>query len=105
MGALCRKNDIPYAIVKGKAVLGKLVHKKNATAVALTGVRAEDKSDLASLTNAFKSNFNERFSELRRRWGGHHGPQVPDGDEAPCRHPRQGAALNGNGTEKQRRRF
>jgi ribosomal protein L7Ae-like RNA K-turn-binding protein len=28
--ALCRKQGIPYAIVKGKARLGALVHKKNA---------------------------------------------------------------------------
>ena len=38
--------DIPYCFVKGKARLGILVHKKNATAVALTDVRGEDKSSL-----------------------------------------------------------
>jgi len=27
--ALCRKEDVPYCIVKGKARLGQLVHKKN----------------------------------------------------------------------------
>ena len=37
--ALCRKMDVPYCIVKGKARLGRLVHKKTATAVCLTGVR------------------------------------------------------------------
>ena len=36
--ALCRKMGIPYAIVKGKARLGTLVHKKTATALALTEV-------------------------------------------------------------------
>ena len=39
--ALCRKMDIPYCFVKGKANLGKLVHQKNASAVALTEVRKE----------------------------------------------------------------
>merc|ERR1712110_524036 len=34
--ALCKKKDIPYCIIKGKARLGKLVHKKTATCVALT---------------------------------------------------------------------
>lgn len=40
--ALCRKKGIPYAFIKGKARLGKLVHAKTATAVALTEVRKED---------------------------------------------------------------
>jgi large subunit ribosomal protein L7Ae len=38
---LCRKFDVPYAIVKGKARLGQVVHKKTATALAFTGVRKE----------------------------------------------------------------
>jgi large subunit ribosomal protein L7Ae len=33
--------DIPYCIVKSKSRLGALVHKKTATAVALTSVRPE----------------------------------------------------------------
>jgi ribosomal protein L7Ae-like RNA K-turn-binding protein len=39
--ALCRKMDVPFCIVKGKARLGSVVHKKNATALAFTGVRKE----------------------------------------------------------------
>ena len=39
--ALCRKTDTPYCIVKGKARLGQVVHKKTATALAFTGVRKE----------------------------------------------------------------
>ncbi len=39
--ALCRKMDVPYCFVKGKALLGKLVHLKNAAALALTEVRKE----------------------------------------------------------------
>lgn len=39
--AVCRKMDIPYCIVKSKSRLGALVHKKTATAIALTSVRAE----------------------------------------------------------------
>ncbi len=33
---LCKAMEIPYAIVQCKARLGKLVHKKSATCVALT---------------------------------------------------------------------
>ena len=39
--ALCRKMDVPYCFVRGKAALGKLVHLKNAAALALTEVRKE----------------------------------------------------------------
>ena len=39
--ALCRKMDVPYCFVRGKAVLGQLVHLKNAAALALTEVRKE----------------------------------------------------------------
>ena len=40
--ALCRKKGIPFAFIKGKARLGKLVHSKTATCVALTEVHKED---------------------------------------------------------------
>jgi len=67
--ALCRKFDIPYTIVKGKARLGQLVHKKNAAVVALTHVNKEDKSKFDSLASAFKTKFNDD-STTRRKWGG-----------------------------------
>merc|ERR1719242_1284789 len=48
--ALCRKMGVPYCIVKGKARLGKLVHKKTATAIAVTNVKQEDKDKLEKLS-------------------------------------------------------
>ncbi len=68
--ALCRKMGVPYAIVKGKARLGTVVHKKTAAVVALTEVKAEDKSALASLVSTINSNFAEKYDESRRQWGG-----------------------------------
>jgi large subunit ribosomal protein L7Ae len=68
--ALCRKMDVPYCIVKGKARLGTLVHKKTATAFAFTEVKDADKSELANVVSAIKSNYNEKFEEQRRQWGG-----------------------------------
>lgn len=62
--ALCRKMGVPYAIVSGKARLGTVVHKKTATALALTDVRGEDKQALASLVSAIKTNFNDKFDEV-----------------------------------------
>ena len=38
--ALCRKMGVPYCIIKGKARLGRLVHRKTCTAVAFTQVNS-----------------------------------------------------------------
>jgi len=66
---LCRKLDIPYVIVKGKARLGTLVHKKTATAVCLADVQKEDKTELTNLAQIAKDLYNNN-TEIRRTWGG-----------------------------------
>ncbi|ODV90207.1 hypothetical protein CANCADRAFT_1936 [Tortispora caseinolytica NRRL Y-17796] len=68
--ALCRKMNVPYAIVKGKARLGTVVHSKTATAVALTEVRSEDESELAKLISTISSGYAEKANDARRKWGG-----------------------------------
>lgn len=68
--ALCRKMGIPFAIVKGKSRLGALVHKKTASAVAITEVSAEHKADLAALISSIKVNYTDKNSESRKHWGG-----------------------------------
>jgi len=68
--ALCRKMQVPYAIIKGKARLGTVVHKKTATALALVDVRDEDKSALGNLINSIKINYNEKYEEFKKQWGG-----------------------------------
>jgi len=67
--ALCRKKDVPYCIIKGKARLGQLVHKKTAVCVAIDNVRKEDAAELELLCKNFRAQFNDNV-ELRRRWGG-----------------------------------
>merc|ERR1719428_880926 len=67
--ALCRKKDVPYCFIKGKARLGQLVHKKTATCVALTAVKREDQQELENLGKNFRAAFNDN-AELRKRWGG-----------------------------------
>jgi len=54
--ALCRKMGVPYVIVKGKARLGTVVHKKTATVVAIQEVRSEDDRELATIISAAKAN-------------------------------------------------
>jgi ribosomal protein L7Ae-like RNA K-turn-binding protein len=54
--ALCRKMGIPYVIVKSKARLGTVVHKKTAAVLALQDVRSEDVKELATLVSAAKAN-------------------------------------------------
>ncbi|XP_028830695.1 large ribosomal subunit protein eL8 [Denticeps clupeoides] len=68
--ALCRKMGVPYCIVKGKARLGRLVHRKTCTSVAFTQTNPEDKGALAKLVEAIKVNYNDRYEEIRRHWGG-----------------------------------
>eukprot|EP00403_Amphidinium_massartii_P015119 CAMPEP_0178433160 /NCGR_PEP_ID=MMETSP0689_2-20121128/32761_1 /TAXON_ID=160604 /ORGANISM="Amphidinium massartii, Strain CS-259" /LENGTH=246 /DNA_ID=CAMNT_0020055177 /DNA_START=927 /DNA_END=1663 /DNA_ORIENTATION=- len=69
MPALCRKKDVPYCIIKGKARLGTLIGKKTASCVCFTNVRKEDQHELDQLVNTMKANFNDN-AEIRRKWGG-----------------------------------
>ena len=54
--ALCRKMGVPYVIVKGKARLGTVVHKKTAAVLTLQDVKSEDQRELATLISAAKAN-------------------------------------------------
>jgi large subunit ribosomal protein L7Ae len=67
--ALCRKQGVPYCIIKSKSRLGSLVHKKIVTAVALVDVGKEDKNELAQLAGLFTESYNKN-TEMRRQWGG-----------------------------------
>jgi len=67
--ALCRKKDIPYCIIKSKARLGKLVHKKTTSVLALDNVKKEDQNEFELLCKNFRAQYNDNV-EVRRRWGG-----------------------------------
>merc|ERR1719486_1015685 len=58
-----------FCFIRGKANLGKLVHLKTATCVAITDVRREDIVDLEQMTTMFKTQFNDN-ANLTRKWGG-----------------------------------
>lgn len=79
---------VPYVIVKGKARLGTVVHKKGAAVVALQDVKKEDERDLSNLVSAAKANLyvplsflflidhliplisTDKYEEHKRVWGG-----------------------------------
>jgi len=64
---LCHKMDVPFAIVKGKAALGKLVGMKSATCVCLSDVRSSDGHDLENLVARVRAGFNEQFAEKTKK--------------------------------------
>lgn len=68
--ALCKKMGIPYCIVKGKARLGQLVRRKTCAALAITNVNSEDKTSLSKIVEVCKTNFNDRYDEMRKHSGG-----------------------------------
>ncbi|KAJ1611862.1 60S ribosomal protein L7A [Cryptosporidium canis] len=67
--ALCRRKDVAFCIIGGKARLGKLIGKKTASVVAIEGVRKEDQAEFDLLCNNFRAQYNDNV-ELRRKWGG-----------------------------------
>jgi len=67
--ALCRKQDVPYVIVKSKSRLGAVVHQKTVSALALTEVGKGDVTELNNLASLFHDQFNKNV-ESRRTWGG-----------------------------------
>jgi large subunit ribosomal protein L7Ae len=67
---LCRKKGVPYVIIKGKARLGKIVHKKTATCLAVTEVDQKDIKDLGNFIEKGNENFNNRLTENMKAVGG-----------------------------------
>jgi len=68
--ALCRKMGVPYVIVKGKARLGTVVHKKTAAVLTVLDVKSEDQRELSTIVSAAKANFSDKYEDQRRQWGG-----------------------------------
>ncbi|KAL3320390.1 60S ribosomal protein L7A [Cichlidogyrus casuarinus] len=68
--ALCRKMGVPYAIVKAKSVLGRVVRRKTCTCLAFTQFNNADSAASAKLIETINNNYNLRFEEIRKHWGG-----------------------------------
>jgi len=68
---LCRKKGVPYVIVKGKARLGKLVHKKTASCIAVTDIdNQKDGHDLQIFVEKALDQFNNKLSDTMKTPGG-----------------------------------
>eukprot|EP00996_Jenningsia_fusiforme_P001987 NODE_2836_length_1109_cov_1015.131132_g2600_i0.p1 GENE.NODE_2836_length_1109_cov_1015.131132_g2600_i0~~NODE_2836_length_1109_cov_1015.131132_g2600_i0.p1 ORF type:complete len:310 (-),score=80.94 NODE_2836_length_1109_cov_1015.131132_g2600_i0:111-1040(-) len=67
---LCKKQGVPYCIVKGKAALGRLVGFKNCSTVAFTEIKDEDKATFKKLLESVNIVFSEKYEEARKTWGG-----------------------------------
>ena len=68
--ALCRKLDVPYCIVKGKARLGQIVGLSTTSCIAVKDVRPEDRKALTTLVDMVNTNFLQHFKEEMHQWGG-----------------------------------
>jgi len=70
MPALCHKMGVPYCIVKNRARLGLVCHKKKATCLAITSVNKEDVPTLENLIGLYLTQYNEQYPTEMKKWGG-----------------------------------
>lgn len=68
--ALCKKMEVPYCIIKGKANLGRLVGLKTASCAAFLDIASSDKPSFDKLLDAVKLSYNDRYEDINRKWGG-----------------------------------
>jgi large subunit ribosomal protein L7Ae len=67
---LCVKMGVPFMIVKGKARLGKVVHKKTSAVLAITEVAPKDKQALNLLCQKALDNYNGTYATSMKTFGG-----------------------------------
>ncbi|BBH00555.1 Ribosomal protein L7Ae/L30e/S12e/Gadd45 family protein, partial [Prunus dulcis] len=60
----------PILHSEGQSALGSIVHKKTASVLCLTTVKNEDKLEFSKVLEAIKANFNDKYDEYRKKWGG-----------------------------------
>merc|ERR1712093_532134 len=65
---LCRNKNVPFVIVKDKAMLGKIVHQSFASCVAFTQVKKEDNTDLENVCKIARSEYLEN-EHLKNAYG------------------------------------
>ncbi|KAK8634222.1 hypothetical protein V6N13_015050 [Hibiscus sabdariffa] len=48
----------------------QIVHKKTASVLCLATVKNEAKLDFSKILEAIKANFNDKYNEYKKKWGG-----------------------------------
>ena len=66
--ALCHKLQVPFAVVRTKALLGQLVHVKTCSCVAFTEVAKADEAALKAVID--KINLGTDYKEMMHHYGG-----------------------------------
>ncbi|KAG0420288.1 60S ribosomal protein L7a [Dictyocoela roeselum] len=66
---LCKKMGVPYALVRSKHELGKLVNQKATTCVCLCNVNKEDKGRFENLIARCNSLFADKYEIVMKEWG------------------------------------
>ena len=61
---------LPNSLVTDIDDSAQIVHKKTASALCLTTVKNKDKMELSKILEAIKANFNDKYEENRKKWGG-----------------------------------
>ncbi|KAF9762626.1 60S ribosomal protein L7a [Nosema granulosis] len=68
--SLCKKFNIPYAIVDSKKSLGGVVNIKQSCILALCDVSAEDKKEFDELVKISNDMFLDQYEHTIKLWGG-----------------------------------
>lgn len=66
----CRKMGIPYAIVKDRTTLGKLVRMKAASIVGLEDCRPEDSAEFGEIIDIANAKFMDQYEKHMKTSGG-----------------------------------
>jgi len=67
---LCKRFDIPYAIVPSKSVLGSLVHLKSSAVVGIEGVHPADKKEFDDVVRISNALFMDMYEKHMTTVGG-----------------------------------
>lgn len=67
--SLCFQMDIPFCIIKNKSKLGRLIGRKKTSCISVNYVPGKYKDEIVKIVECFRSNFNDRYEDAKKRWG------------------------------------
>lgn len=66
---LCKKMNVPYALVRSKYDLGRIVNRKKTATVCLTNVKSDKKTKFQSIIKKCNGLFSENYETTMSTWG------------------------------------